>query len=114
MVPNVSRTRLIASIAGGAVAAMVVSAPALAYTRQGYGANYAGVGDDKRWVEVCDMEQDGRGVHGEFRLSGGGVMTKGDTNGYGGGCGNQTAGSNITEFRVCETGYGCSGWLPVA
>ncbi|MFC4070212.1 hypothetical protein [Actinoplanes subglobosus] len=106
-------SRMIVAGAGGIVAAIALTTPAWAYTRQGYQSNYAGVGSDKRWVEVCDMENDGHGVHGEFRLSGGGVMTKGDANGSAGGCGNQTAGSNITEFRVCETGYGCSGWLPV-
>ncbi|OJF11800.1 hypothetical protein BG844_24255 [Couchioplanes caeruleus subsp. caeruleus] len=99
--------------AGGVAVAMVLSTPAWADTRQGYGANYATVGSDKRWVEVCDMEDDGNGVHGEFRLSRGGAMTKGDPNGSAGGCGNQWAGDDITEFRVCETGHGCSGWLRV-
>ncbi|MEU6716340.1 hypothetical protein ABZ897_33155 [Nonomuraea sp. NPDC046802] len=110
-----SRMRITAlGLVAGLAGVTLFSSPALAYTRTSYGANYAGVGTDKRWVEVCDMEADGRGVHGEFRLTGGGVMTKGDANGSAGGCGNQTAGANITSFRVCEANSGCSVWTPVS
>jgi hypothetical protein len=106
-------------VVGGSLAIVLVTAsPALAYTRTQFGPSYAGVGDDRRWVEVCDLEQDGIGMYGEFRLSGGGLLRRGDPNGADGGCGNSRAGVDITEFRLCADVPGpdmCSmqGWVKV-
>jgi hypothetical protein len=106
------RITALAIVAGLAVLTLY-SSPALANSYARLGANYASVGTDKKWVEACDMEADGRGVHGEFRLLGGGVMTKGDPNGSASGCGNTTAGVIITQLRVCEAITGCSAWRDV-
>jgi hypothetical protein len=109
-----SRTRITAlGLIAGLAGVMLSSSPALANSYARLGANYASVGTDKKWVEACDMEADGHGVHGEFRLLGGGIMTKGDANGSAGGCGNTTAGVIITQLRVCEDATGCSAWRDV-
>ncbi len=106
--------RAVLGVLAAVVSVVALATTAFAYSRAYHGSDYAGVGSDLRWVEVCDIEQDGNGVYGEFRLTGGGTLTVNDGNGSAGGCGNQTAGSNITQFRVCERNDGCTGWVPAA
>jgi len=90
-------------VAAATAIVVAASSPASAYTRQYLSEdspNYAGVGDDRRWVEVCDMERDGNGVKGEFVMINGRTMTVGDGNGSAAGCGNKTAPADIRKFRV--------------
>jgi hypothetical protein len=58
------------------------------------------------------MEQDGKGVRGEF-VQGGVIRRVGDANGSAGGCGNGHIYS-VERFRVCEqggAGYACGDWV---
>jgi hypothetical protein len=108
---------LIISCALGIV--VVASSPAYAYLARAYvGANYASVGEDRIHVEVCDLEQDGNGVRGEFEYNHYGLFTVRDSNGSAAGCGNGTMPGlgAINRFRVCEEqtfGDQCSGWKDV-
>jgi hypothetical protein len=83
---------------------LTLAAPASAsYHRQDNGSDYAGVGADHRWVEVCDMEADGNGVFGMFYGANSHFLFQvGDGNGSAGGCGNRTASENIRGFYICE------------
>ncbi|WP_329081021.1 MULTISPECIES: hypothetical protein [unclassified Streptosporangium] len=71
---------------------------------RGYeGSDYVGVGADHRWVEVCDKEQDGNGVYGQFYYKGSALLhTVGDSNGSAAGCGNRTFPGDVTVASVCE------------
>jgi hypothetical protein len=115
------RFKIITATVGAAVGllgAAVVGTPAsaeigpLGEHYNNHGQDYQRVGSDHKWVEVCDMEQDGNGVLGRFRLSGGGILERGDTNGSAGGCGNTTSGVPIIDMMLCEEGD-CTGWIPI-
>ncbi|MFG1609583.1 hypothetical protein [Actinoplanes sp. NPDC049265] len=84
---------------------IVTSTPAYAYIARAYQeSDYASVGEDGWTVEVCDMENDGRGVYGVFATDGGGFDV-GDPNGSAGGCGNRTSPGlfRVRSVMVCET-----------
>jgi hypothetical protein len=73
------------------------------FTRTFEGLDYASVGGEHRWVEVCDMERDGHGVFGAFydgnyRK----LLELRDPNGSAGGCGNGRTSVNIRYYSVCE------------
>ena len=77
------------------------------FTRAFEGLDYASVGSEHRWTEVCDMEKDGHGVFADFldsnyRL----IFRLRDPNGSAGGCGNQWAGQNIYHYIFCEDWWG--------
>jgi hypothetical protein len=81
------------------------------------GKNYAVVGKNLKWVGACDMEQDGNGVYGQFKLTGPGreIVEVSDPNGSAANCGNRTFDRAVIEFRVCERQIGrdaCSNWEP--
>jgi hypothetical protein len=84
------------------------------FTRLFEGLDYASVGGEHRWTEVCDMERDGHGVIGHFydrnyRK----IFELRDPNGSAGGCGNRTASVTIYSYAVCEDWPGtndCSAW----
>lgn len=68
------------------------------------GSDYASVGNDRVWVEVCDMENDGNGVYGKFQLYGSATWHYvGDGNGSQGGCGNRTFTHRVIVFYVLRT-----------
>ncbi|WP_167514198.1 hypothetical protein [Streptomyces griseoluteus] len=68
------------------------------------GSDYASVGNDRVWVEVCDMENDGNGVYGKFQLYGSATWHYvGDGNGSQGGCGNRTFTNRVIVFYVLRT-----------
>lgn len=75
------------------------------------GASYHIVSDR---ATVCDMEQDGHGVYGEFTANN---VTHhvGDANGSASGCGSKTIPA-VNSFRICEDTWGadtCSPWKKV-
>lgn len=77
--------------------------------KQGYDYAQYDSGDD--FAEVCDEEQDGNGVYGEYRQKNG-MLTLRDSNGSKIGCGHATI-PGVTSFRVCEDDAGadsCSLW----
>ncbi|TYB38544.1 hypothetical protein FXF50_08985 [Micromonospora sp. AP08] len=98
--------RRVASVLAGAGAlVLIVAVPAQAasYFRGYEGSDYAGVGADRRWVEVCDMEKDGNGVYATFIVRGStGGNTVGDGNGSAAGCGNRTFSGDVLGFSICE------------
>ncbi|MFF9301835.1 hypothetical protein [Streptomyces sp. NPDC014764] len=68
------------------------------------GSDYASVGNDRAWVEVCDMETTGNGVYGKFQLHGSATWHYvGDGNGSQGGCGNRTITNRAIVFYVLRT-----------
>jgi hypothetical protein len=81
------------------------------------GADYAGVGNNKRFIGACDMERDGNTVYAEYYVGGDvGLSRIEDTNGSQAGCRSTTTRLNIAVFRVCEDDIGsntCSDWIPV-
>jgi hypothetical protein len=103
------------TVAGVAMIAMVLAtgSPAHAHGFRVYeGSDYAGVGDDHRWTEVCDLERDGNGVYATYTSWRGDTHTVGDSNGANGGCGNWTAPWDVASIVVCEDDWGgdtCSG-----
>lgn len=117
---SLARLGAVAAATAGLVVAL--STPAHAYIARAYqGDDYASVGEDHWYVEVCDMEQDGRSVYGEFTTTGG-WFTVWDTNGSAAGCGNDTSPNlnRITSVRVCEQrpkppfpSDACSDWKAV-
>ena len=79
------------------------------------GDDYAQYTDSNGFIGVCDMEQDGHTVFGEFYRTNGTKITVTDRNGSSGGCGNDYV-TGVYTFRVCEafTGYDyCSRWQDV-
>ena len=71
------------------------------------GDDYASVGSDRRWVEVCDMERDGNGVYAYFYYQPyPGRIRVSDGNGADGGCGNATAPGRIYLMEICEDDFG--------
>ncbi|MEV4843561.1 hypothetical protein AB0K20_10125 [Micromonospora matsumotoense] len=97
--------RLASVMAGAGAIALMASTPAQAaeYFRGYEGSDYAGVGADRRWVEVCDMEADGNGVYATFTVRGStGGNTVNDGNGSAAGCGNKTFGGDVLGFSICE------------
>jgi len=91
---------------------LALSPPADAHFTRAYeGSNYASVGNDHRWVEVCDMEQDGNGVYGYFYVYNHAPEEVSDHNGSEAGCGNSILPDRVMSFMVCErhwTGDSCS------
>ncbi|SER41583.1 hypothetical protein SAMN05216188_11186 [Lentzea xinjiangensis] len=79
------------------------------------GSDYAYVNSsNRRDTRVCDVEQDGNGVYGQFRTVDG-FVEYGDANGSASPCSSRTLGSDVTEFRVCENWNNlpddCSDWV---
>ncbi|MFM9589498.1 hypothetical protein ACKI1J_10700 [Streptomyces scabiei] len=106
-----TRSALVLAGAGLLTLATVCPAHAASYYRLYEGSDYVGVGADRHWVEVCDIERDGNGVHASFwTREEGYVGDVGDGNGSSAGCGNRTFGSTIVAVEICEeqvTGYLC-------
>ncbi|QOV44603.1 hypothetical protein [Streptomyces chromofuscus] len=77
-------------------------AQAASYYRVYEGSDYAGVGADRSWVEVCDMERDGNGVSAIFYVRNGQGGTVRDGNGSSAGCGNARFSGTIVAVELCE------------
>jgi hypothetical protein len=92
------------AVVGGLGLVVATGTPAWAIVARVYvdGDNYASVGDNRRWVEVCDRQRDGNGVYARFYLHNGTHRDLRDPNGSDGGCGNATYSSNVRSFYVCE------------
>ncbi|MCX4695538.1 hypothetical protein OG447_24550 [Streptomyces sp. NBC_01408] len=73
-----------------------------------YDANYATYDTSNGWFEVCDMEQDGKGVYVYFSKTFGSRDTGeyGDSNGSQGGCGNGT----VTGYKYMNLCVDRFGW----
>ncbi|MFI8303413.1 hypothetical protein ACIF80_08180 [Streptomyces sp. NPDC085927] len=96
--------RLASVLAGVSMFAVATAFPAHAasYYRLYEGSDYAGVGADRSWVEVCDMERDGNGVSATFYVKNGQGGTVRDGNGSSGGCGNASFSGTIIALELCE------------
>ncbi|WP_166027475.1 hypothetical protein [Streptomyces chilikensis] len=106
MMRKFAQAAAVFSAAGTLMLAAAMPANA-AVVRVFEGSDYASVGDDKVWVEACDMENDGNGVYGKFQIYGSATWYKvGDSNGSQGGCGSRTFANRVIVFYVCEDDIG--------
>ncbi|MFI8303900.1 hypothetical protein ACIF80_10660 [Streptomyces sp. NPDC085927] len=98
--------RFAAVFVGAALLFLASSLPAQAasYWRMNVFSNYVGVGADRHWVEVCDMEADGVGVSGTFYFRSGSPVKVGDGNGSAAGCGNRTFSGTVIGVEACWNG----------
>lgn len=97
------RTAKVMGIAAlGVGLATLTASPASASTWWAYhGDDYATYSDTDGYIAVCDMEQDGHGVFGQYKKATGTLFTVRDRNGSSGGCGNDYV-TGVYVFRVCE------------
>ncbi|WP_436758033.1 hypothetical protein [Streptosporangium sp. V21-05] len=91
-------------IAGIGALVFSTAMPAQAHLVRAYhGDDYASIGADHRWVEVCDIERDGNGVYASFTVRGTtGPQKVGDPNGSAAGCGNRVFSGEVLGFSLCE------------